>query len=96
MPLKTLYRAEADVICRSRLGFFYLRDRPEFTLYNEDVDGCDPFRKIYLYGDERSAAEDMAFIFFQVWNFPVDWRFFVEAAAFGEKKMAWEREMPIQ
>ena len=56
MPRQTLYRAEAEQILRSRNGFFYLRDRPEFTLKDEDVDGYDPFRKIYVYGDEDSAA----------------------------------------
>ena len=96
MPLQTLYRAEAEQILRSRRGFFYLRDRPQFTLHGEDVDGYDPFRKIYIYGDEDSAAEDMAFIFFQVWRFPVDWRFFVKAAAFGDKKSDWEHGVPIE
>lgn len=96
MPLQTLYRAEAEQILRSRKGFFYLRDRPQFTLKEEDVDGYDPFRKIYFYGDEDSAAEDMAFIFFQVWRFPVDWRFYVKAAAFGDKKTNWERGTLIE
>ncbi len=96
MPLQTLYRAEAEQILRSRHGFFYLRDRPEFTLKGEDVDGYDPFRKIYVYGDEQSAAEDMAFIFFQVWKFPVDWRFFMTAAAFGDKETDWEDGTPLE
>jgi len=95
MPLQTLYRTEAEQIVRSRQGFFYLRDRPEFTLTEEDVDGYDPFRKVYIYGDEDSAAEDMAFIFFQVWRFPVDWQYFVKAAAFGDKKSDWEYGTPI-
>ena len=96
LPLQTLYRAEAEQIVRSRHGFFYLRDRPEFTLNEEDVEGYDPFRKIYIYGDEDSAAEDMAFIFFQVWRFPVDWRFFVNASAFGDKETDWEWGTPIE
>jgi hypothetical protein len=37
----------------------------------------------------------MAFIFFQVWGFPVDWRFYVKAAAFGDKKTDWEWGTPI-
>jgi len=36
----------------------------------------------------------MAFIFFQVWNFPVDSRFFVTACAFSGKK-DWEQGFPI-
>jgi hypothetical protein len=95
MSLQTLYRPEAEQILRSRMGFFYLRDRPQFTLHEEDVEGYDPFRKIYLYGDEEAAAEDMAFIFFQVWKFPVDWRFFLKAAAFG-KESNWENRMPLE
>jgi len=96
MPLNTLYRPEAEQVMRNRNGFFYLRDRPEFTLYGEDVDGYDPFRKIYIYGDEDSAAEDTAFIFFQVWKFPLDSRFYVRAAAFGDKKSDWECGQPIE
>lgn len=95
MPLQTLYRAEAEQIWRSRKGFFYLKDQPVFTLKDEDVDGYEPFRKAYVYGDENSAAEDMAFIFFQVWRFPLDWRFFVKAAAFG-KDVRWENGEPIE
>jgi len=79
---------------RYRRGFFYLRDRLEFTLKGEDVDGYDPFRKIYIYGDEGTAAEDMAFNFFQAWKFPVDWRFYVTAAAFGHST-GWERGTPV-
>ncbi len=96
MPIQTLFQPEAEQILRSLKGFFYLRDRPEFTLFEEDVEGYDPFRKIYVYGDEQTAAEDMAFIFFQVWKFPVDWRFYVKADAFGDKKTNWEWGTPIE
>lgn len=96
MPLQTLYWAEAEQILRCRKGFFYLRDRPQFTLKEEDVDGYDPFRRAYIYGDEESAAEDMAFIFFQVWRFPVDWTFYVKAAAFRDKKTDWEDGTPFE
>jgi hypothetical protein len=96
LPLQTLFRNEVEKILRSRNGFFYVRDRPEFTLKGEEIDGYDPFRKVYIYGDEESAAEDMAFILFQVWRFPVDWRFFVTAAPFGDKKTDWENGTPVE
>jgi len=95
MPLETLFRPEAEQILRDRMGFFYLRDRKEFTLYKEDVEGHDPFRKVYIYGDERSAAEDMAFVFFTVWKFPVDSRFYVTSASF-EGEHEWEKGYPIE
>jgi hypothetical protein len=96
IPRSTLFRHEAEIIMLRRHGFFYLRDRPEFTLYKEDVEGHAPFRKIYLYGDEESAAEDMAFILFDVWTFPVTSRFYVYAAAFGDKHFDWEKWHPIE
>ena len=96
MPLQTLYRPEAERILRSRLGFFFVRDRPEFTLKGEVVEGYDPFRKIYLYGDETAAAEDMAYVWFDVWRFPPDWRFSIKAAAFGDHITNWERDTPLE
>ncbi len=95
MPIQTLFRPEAEQILRYRKGFFYLADRQQFTLYDEDVEGFDPFRKIYLYGDEVAAAEDMAFVFFQVWKFPVTSRLYVSSAAFGSEH-EWERGVPIE
>lgn len=95
MPLQTLFRPEAEKILRDRRGFFYLRDRPKFTLKGEDVDGYDPFRKIYLYGDERAAAEDMAYVWFMVWNYPLEWRLYVKAGAFSGKHQ-WENDLPIE
>lgn len=95
MPIQTLFRPEAEEILRYRKGFFDLADRKQFTLYGEDVEGHDPFRKIYLYGDDQSAAEDMAFVFFQVWKFPVDSRLYVSCEAFGGKHQ-WEQGVSIE
>jgi hypothetical protein len=95
MPQQTLSRDEAEQILQQRNGFFYLRDRKQFTLKGEDVVGHDPFRKVYGYGDEKSAAEDMAFIFFYVWKFPVDSRFYVSAEAFSGKHQ-WEQSVPVE
>ena len=95
LPRQTLFRPEAEQVLRYRGGFFYLADRKEFTLHGEDIEGYDPFRKIYLYEDEQSAAEDMAFIFFQVWMFPVESRLYVSSAAFGGKHH-WEQGVPIE
>ncbi len=95
LPRQTLYRPEAERVLRDRQGFFYLRERPQFALYGEDVEKYDPFRKIYTYGDEESAAQDMAYILFQVWRFQVDSRFYVSAGSFNGK-FDWEQEVAIQ
>ncbi len=94
LPNTTLYQPEAAEILTCRPGFFYVKDRRQFAHPAEDVAEFDPVRRIYVYGDDRSAAEDMAFIWFDVWRFPVDWRFFVTAAAFHEHT-EWESDWPL-
>jgi hypothetical protein len=37
----------------------------------EEPEGYDPFRRVYLYGEEGQAAEDTPFVFFQAWWLPV-------------------------
>jgi hypothetical protein len=95
IPNTTLYRAEAEIILRRRLGFFYVTERRQFEHPAEKADQFHPLRKVYVYGDDRAAAEDMAYVFFNVWKFPVDWRFYVTAAAFHENS-DWEAGFPIE
>lgn len=72
LPRQTLSFPEALEILWHGREFFYLHDdKPQFTLRGEP-EGYDPFRGVYLYGDEEGAAEDTAFVFFQVWGLPVD------------------------
>jgi hypothetical protein len=95
IPNTTLYRAEAEVILRDRPGFFYLLDHREFEFPEENAEHFNPLRKAFVYGDDRLAAEDMAYVWFHVWKFPVDWRFYVTAAAFVQKT-TWEQGFPIE
>ncbi len=94
LPNTTLYQPEAAEILACRPGFFYVKDRRQFEHPAEGVAEFNPVRRIYVYGDDRTAAEDMAFIWFDVWKFPVDWRFFVTAAAFHEDT-EWESDWPL-
>ena len=54
----------------------------------KDMVKWNPLQKVYLYRDEESAAEDMAFILFQIWNFPVDSPLYVKAASFPYRATA--------
>jgi hypothetical protein len=94
LPDTTLYQAEASEILACRPGFFYVKDRRQFEHPGESAYDFNPLRRVYVYGDDRVAAEDMAFIWFDVWKFPVDWRFFVTAAAFHEAT-DWESAWPL-
>jgi hypothetical protein len=95
IPNTTLYRAEAEIILRRRTGFFYVLEHRQFEHPAENADRFNPLRKVFVYGDDRCAAEDMAYVVFNVWKFPVDWRFYVTAAAFCEKTN-WEKGFPIE
>jgi len=89
IPNTILYQTEAEQILRCRSGFFYVKECRQFEHPKERVHAFNPVRKIYLYAEERTAAEDMAFVLFDVWKFPVDWRFYVTAKAFKERTK-WE------
>ncbi len=95
IPNTTLHRAEAEIILRRRSGFFYVKDNPQFEHPAENVEQFNPLRKVFVYGDARSAAEETAYVFFQVWKFLVDWRFYVTAAAFFDRT-DWEKGFPIE
>jgi hypothetical protein len=70
-----------------------MKERPAFKVSvtsEHQVEMCDPFCKVYLHGDERSAAEDTAYIFFALWHFPVDWRFYFTAFSGGDPCVYFE------
>lgn len=96
IPNTTLYRAEAEVVLRRRLGFFHAVERLDLEHpTNRDITKrFSPLRKTYVNGDESSAAEDMVFVWFSVWRFPVDWTFFVTASAF-HGVTDWENGVPL-
>ena len=96
IPNTTLYRAEAEIILRRRLGFFHAVERLdlEHPSNREITKRFSPLRKMYVNDDESSAAEDMAFIWFSVWKFPVNWTFFVTASAFHTGPR-FERARPL-
>ena len=96
LPRPTLFTAEAERLIRERDGFFREAERSDAGLSSiEQIMRFDPVFKKYVYGDEDTAAEDAAYIFFDLWRFPVDSRLYVTAAAFRGKKR-WERNVPIE
>ena len=86
LPNNTVFPPEVEQILRGSMGFYWAQDRPDLRWVRgcwKDMLKWNPLQKVYLYRDEESAAEDMAFILFQVWKFPVDSPLYVKAAAFG-------------
>jgi hypothetical protein len=85
LPNNAVFPQEVEQIFRCRQGFYWAKSRPDLRWVRsnwEDIVMWGPLQKVYLYRDEESAAEDMAFILFQIWHFPVDSPLFVKAASF--------------
>ena len=85
LPNNTIFRPEVEQLLRCTMGFFWAKDRPDLWWIRntwKDMVRWNPLQKVYLYHDEESAAEDMAFIFFQIWRFPVDSPLWIKAASF--------------
>jgi hypothetical protein len=97
VPNSTLFRPEDEQILGQRLGFHRAKNRPDLRWVRanwKDIVRWDPLQKVYIYGDEESAAEDMAFIMYRVWKFPVDWTWYVTAASFHTGHQ-FERGKPL-
>ncbi|HUY34589.1 MAG TPA: hypothetical protein VMV69_17730 [Pirellulales bacterium] len=94
LPDSTLHVPEGRRVIRDLAGFFYVGERGDYPYYRHDVEEHNPLQKQYVFGDSASAAEDMAAIFFKVWNFPPDAVVYVTAASFFDKKR-WEDDEPI-
>jgi hypothetical protein len=94
IPCQVLSQDEAALISRRRPGFFYLSSGNEFRLKAEDVEGHAPFRAVYFYGDERTAAADMADILYSVWGISLDEPILLSASSFDGVHV-WEAESPL-
>jgi len=88
LPNNTLRHHEAKQLFCHRDGFFYARNRPDLAWVRanwRNILDFDPVQKVYLYKDEDNAAEDMAYILFDLWQFPIEMRLYVNAAAFHSR-----------
>ena len=92
LPKPTLWPDEARKLLRERTGFFFLGDRPGAESLSADVKRFQPLRKAYVHGDIHSAAEDIAFTFFELWRFPIDARLYL--TTFG-RKHSWDSGKPL-
>lgn len=93
LPATTLFSPELGKLLRDRAGFAKQAQLGRVLTFYDHVKMFDPVCKEYLYGDEQSAAEDAAYIFFDLWRFPVDACLYVTAAAFNGPHR-WEQGYP--
>lgn len=95
IPNTNLRPEEAERIVEQRGGFHREAEHPQAI--TEDVNYLvqfDPVGKKYIYGDEREAAEDAAYLFFDVWKLAPDAELQVTASAFGGP--SWETDARLE
>lgn len=95
LPRTTLQAAEADSLLLRRHGYFRVRDRrwwfQTFAEWSEVVRQWNPVEKEYLNKDARSAADELAFLFYDLWRIPFETRLYWQAFAFRRRKVRdWE------
>jgi hypothetical protein len=91
LPDTTLTPEEAKRAVAERPGFGYALDNPQKRLGERQF---DPVQRQYGYADKRAAAEDAAYVFFDLWQIPLDAWIKVQAAAF-EVSRRWERDFSM-
>ena len=79
LPKTTFVAGEAESLVSSRPGFFLVSANDVAEDQKDYVEQFKPVHRDYEYGDEGIAAEDMAFILFDLWKLPVDVSFDVTA-----------------
>lgn len=79
LPDTSLTREEGKRAVAERPGFGYALDNAHKRLGERQF---DPVQRQYGYADKRSAAEDAAYVFFDLWQLPLDVWIKVEARAF--------------
>lgn len=92
LPNTTICPSEVHRLFRDRSGFMREADlKGRFLSCRRHVEHFDPVCKAYIYGDTQEAAEDVAFIFFDLWRFPIDSVLFAKASVF-DGPCCWEQD----
>ncbi|MBI3839983.1 MAG: hypothetical protein HY288_18840 [Planctomycetia bacterium] len=91
LPDATLTLEEAKRVVAEREGFGFALNNPLKRLGELQY---DPVQRQYQHTEQRAAAEDAAYVFFDLWHTPLDAWIKVYAAAF-EVARRWERGFSI-
>ena len=91
LPDTTLTLEEAKRVVGERAGFGFALNNPRKRLGERQY---DPVQRQFKYGEQRIAAEDTAYVFFDLWQTPLDAWIKVDASAF-EVERRWERRFSM-
>jgi hypothetical protein len=90
LPDTTLTPEEAQVVA-ARPGFGFALNNLQKRLGERQY---DPVQRQYRYEEQRTAAEDAAYVFFDLWQSSLDAWIKVDASAF-EVERHWERKFSM-
>ena len=91
LPDTALTPEEAKQVVAERSGFRYALDNPQKRLGER---AFDPVQRQYGYADKRAAAEDAAYVFFDLVQTSLDAWIKVQASAFDVSRR-WERDFSM-
>jgi hypothetical protein len=83
LPNTTITTAEAEVLLRDKPKFFFVSTRQKSEDPEASVNEFNPLHREYVYGEEKLAAEEMAYVLFDLWKLPLDLSFKVEGGRPG-------------
>ena len=96
IPNTNCYPAEAEKLVKERPGFYREAEKPDANVTDVvNVVEFDPVGKRYAYGQEQEAAEDAAWVFFNLWGLPPATRLLASAASFHTEHQ-WEQDQPVE
>ena len=95
LPSSTLDENETEMLLRDRLGFVRAKERPALGYDAETLEAFDPVCKQYLVEDEERAAEDIAYVLFDLWALAPDASLFVSTARADGCKCWFERDADL-
>ena len=91
LPDTTLTLDEAKLAVAERPGFGFALNKSKKRLGERQF---DPVQRQYQYAQHRIAAEDAAYVFFDLWKAPLDAYIMVSAATF-ETSHRWETDFSL-
>ena len=95
IPNTNIHPREAETLLRERQGFYREAEKPDADVTDVvNVVQFDPVGKRYIYGQEQEAAEDAAWVFFDLWGLQPNQPFYVSASSF-KTEHRWEQDEPL-
>jgi len=93
IPNTDIVPEDAARVLKERRGFYREAERPDagVTTNVADLVQFDPIGKKYIYGDEQEAAEDAAYVLFDVMEIRPTTQIRVRASAFDGPKWEWDK-----